>query len=141
MKRADLADHFIQSALHLIFALGIASFLNVSTAADFIDANWISMGGIPGANGPVNAAVVDGAGNLYIGGSFRVVGDVFANNIAKWNGTNWSALGSGMDSDVGSGNSYVLAVAVSGSNLYAGGQFTTAGGNAATNIAKWDGSS
>ena len=42
----------------------------------FSDANWISMGGFPGANGPVNAAVVDSSGNLYIGGGFTAVGDV-----------------------------------------------------------------
>ena len=40
----------------------------------FSDANWVSMGGIPGANGGVNAAVIDGSGNLYIGGSFTIVG-------------------------------------------------------------------
>src|SRR6266851_1579154 len=40
----------------------------------FSDANWISMGGIPGANGPVDAAVVDSSGNLYIGGGFSLVG-------------------------------------------------------------------
>ena len=54
--------------------------------------------------------------------------------IAKWNGSSWSALGSGMNGDV-------YALAVSGSNLYAGGYFTTAGGVAANDIAKWDGSS
>src|SRR5262245_23168378 len=55
----------------------------------FSDANWIGMGGIPGANGTVNAAVVDGLGNLYIGGSFTAVGEVLVNNIAKWNGSSW----------------------------------------------------
>ena len=52
------------------------------------------------------------------------------------NGTaqTWSALGSGMDGyDV-----YALAVDASG-NLYAGGNFTTAGGVSANRIAKWDG--
>ena len=34
----------------------------------FSDANWISMGCFPGANGPVNAPVVDSSGNLYIDG-------------------------------------------------------------------------
>ena len=81
------------------------------------------------------AAVADGSGNLYIGGDFTVVGDVIANGIAKWNGSSWSALGSG------SGRSVVSALAVSGSDLYAGGYFTTAGGSAANNIAKWNGSS
>src|SRR2546425_1285513 len=37
-------------------------------------------------------------------------------------------------------NNVVVALAVSGSDLYVGGGFTTAGGSAATNIAKWNGS-
>ena len=45
------------------------------------------MGGFPGANGGVSAAVVDDAGNLYIGGSFTLVGDVIAHELAKWDGT------------------------------------------------------
>src|SRR5207247_1508062 len=97
----------------------------------FSDANWISMGGIPGADSEVLATVVDGSGNLYIGGDFIVAGDVIANHIAKWNGQNWTALGSGLN---GGG---VSALAVSGSNVYAGGSFTNAGGIAATNFAKW----
>src|ERR1044072_8450427 len=83
-------------------------------AGTFSDANWASLGGFPGANGSVRATAVDGSGNLYIGGSFTVVGDVFANSVAKWNGTNWSALGLGV-------NSWVYALAVSGSDLYAAG--------------------
>jgi len=37
------------------------------TAADsnFTDANWSSMGGFPGANGDVTAAVVDGGQSLH----------------------------------------------------------------------------
>ena len=38
-------------------------------------------------------------------------------------------------------NDSVYALAVSGSDLYAGGEFTTAGGSAANYIAKWNGSS
>ena len=63
----------------------------------FSDANWVSLNpGIPGTNGTVNATAVDGSGNLYIGGSFTFVGTVAANRIAEWNGTSWSALGSGV---------------------------------------------
>ena len=99
----------------------------------FRDADWISLGCVPGTDGQVNAAVADGAGNVYIGGSFTVVGDVIANRIAKWDGSAWSALGSGIDGEV-------YALAVSGTDLYAGGWFTAAGGVAANSIAKWDGS-
>jgi hypothetical protein len=100
----------------------------------FSDANWTSFGGVPGADGIVTAAAVDTAGNLYIGGAFVAVGHIVANGVAKWNGSSWSALGSGMDNEVD-------ALAVSGNEVYAAGGFTTAGGIAATNIAKWNGSS
>ena len=83
----------------------------------------------------VYALAVDGAGNLYAGGYFTTAGGVAANHIAKWNGSAWSALGSGMSDGA------VAALAVDGAgNLYAGGYFTTAGGVAANRIAKWNGS-
>src|SRR5437764_12001412 len=89
-------------------------------------------------NGSVAALAVSG-NNLYAGGYFTTAGGSAANGIAKWDGNSWSALGSGM------GNTgvvaSVLSLAVSGNDLYAGGGFTTAGGIAATNIAKWDGTS
>src|SRR5260370_36537216 len=94
MKRAALTDNFIQSALHLIVALGITSFLNVSAGADFTDANWLSMGGIPGANGLVRAAAVDSSGNLYIGGEFTILGGLFAKNVANWKESSLTPLGS-----------------------------------------------
>ena len=104
----------------------------------FSDANWVSMGGFPGVNSgyvsDVYSAVTDGSGNLYIGGQFTAAGEAMANNVAQWNGSSWSALGSGI-------NNTVIALAVSGNTLYAGGEFTTAGGNAANYIAQWNGSS
>ena len=75
-------------------------------------------------NNNVSALVVSGT-NLYAGGYFTTAGGVTANFIAKWDGSSWSALGSGM-------NYWVSALAVSGTNLYAGGLFTTAGGVEAT---------
>jgi hypothetical protein len=99
----------------------------------FSDANWISMGGIPGADGQVNAVVLDSSGDLYIGGYFTAVGNVVATSVAEWNGSAWSALGSG------TGGGGVYALAVSGSNVYAGGGFKMAGGNTVNYIAKWDG--
>src|SRR5262245_7499229 len=120
-------------AWSICFLLNLG-FIRTIPAADvtFTDDNWSSMGGFPGANGEVFAAVIDGSGTLYIGGDFTVVGDVIANGIAKWDGTNWSALETVK-------GTFVSALAVVGSDLYAGGYITTADGIAA-NIAKWDGS-
>ncbi len=65
--------------------------------------------------------------------TFIDAGGVAANCIAKWDGTSWSALGSGM-------NHYVTALAFDAlDGLYAGGSFTTAGGVTVNRIAKWDG--
>ena len=51
-----------------------------------------------------------------------------AKYIAKWNGTAWSALGTGV-------NGFVYALAVAGTDVYAGGFFTTAGGAPAAQAA------
>jgi hypothetical protein len=99
----------------------------------FSDADWVSLGS--GMNNRVDALAVSGT-NLYAGGLFSTAGGVTANGIAKWDGSAWSALGSGM----GGTYPWVSALAVSGTNLYAGGYFTTAGGVSANGIAKWDGS-
>ena len=86
----------------------------------------------------VHALAVSGS-TLYVGGDFTTAGGVTANCVAKWNGSVWSALGSGMAA-VNPLLLSVRALAVSGTDLYAGGLFDTAGGVAANNIAKWNGS-
>ena len=63
-----------------------------------------------------------------------MAGDIAANYIAMWDGTTWHALGNGL-------NDYVYAIAVSGGDVYVGGQFTMAGETPVGRIAKWDGSS
>jgi hypothetical protein len=93
-------------------AFGCLNF--ASAAASFSNANWLSTGWLPGANGIVRAATTDDSGNLYIGGDFTVVGNAAANHVAKWNGSTWSAVGDGM-------NGSVYALAVYGSNVYAAG--------------------
>jgi trimeric autotransporter adhesin len=77
---------------------------------------------------------------VYAGGEFTTAGGSAATNIAQWNGTSWSPLGSGLSG--GQYGSDVSALAVSGSTLYAGGFFTTAGSDTNANyIAQWNGSS
>ena len=97
------------------------------------------MGGDDGDEYPYVLALAVSGSTLYAGGSFTTAGGITANDIAQWNGTSWSALGSGMGSDFSFATVYALAV--SGSTLYAGGDFTTAGGIPANDIAQWNGSS
>jgi len=83
----------------------------------------------------VNALAFDAAGNLYAGGGFlNAQGVPAADYIAKFDGTNWSALGTGTNGSVNE-----IAISPEG-ELYAGGFFTSAGGVANTShIAKWNG--
>ena len=86
--------------------------------------------------GLVYSLVLDASGNVYAGGDFTMTtSSLTVNHIAKWNGSSWSALGSGMDGDVPA-----LAMDAAG-NLYAGGWFKHAGGVLVNYIAKWNGSS
>ena len=77
--------------------------------------------------------------HVVCGRRFHDGGRHAANYIAQWNGSSWSALGSGRWAHR-TDHPCVCAGGV-GSNLYAGGEFTTAGGIAANYIAQWNGSS
>ncbi len=96
---------------------------------------WSDVGGIPG--GVIYAMAVYN-NELYVAGSFGSAGGVTASNIVKWNGTGWSDVGGGITGDWYYGNS-VFALCVYNNELYAGGKFTTAGGVATRDIAKWNG--
>jgi hypothetical protein len=102
------------------------------------------MGDALGSSFPsVNALAVfdDGSGpGLYAAGEFASAGGQPANRIARWNGSAWSPLGSGIGV-LGYGV-YALASYDDGTGpgLFAAGSFTTAGGLPAIRIAKWNGS-
>lgn len=99
---------------------------------------WVTLGS--GANNGVNDNVYSMAiynGKLIVGGKFTqsTVG-LAVNHIATWDEANWGQLGSGSANGV---NNTVYALTIFNSNLYVGGQFTTAGGNPAMYIAHWNG--
>jgi len=99
-------------------------------------------------NGIVNALAADGT-NLYVGGNFTSVNNYEtplsgAKNIVKWDGANWSALGSDGNGNGSTSNGDVQAIAVIQGNVYVGGKFTNVNNNgavlpAADYVAKWDG--
>jgi hypothetical protein len=73
------------------------------------------------------------SGQTIASGDFTTAGGVACNYIARWDGSAWQPLGSGVGGQV-----YALAVYTG--ELIAGGSFTTAGGVACDHIARWDGS-
>lgn len=112
--------------------------------------SWSALGsnGGNGLNGTVRVILAVG-GELYVGGHFDQanVGDPLdAFGIAHWNGSSWSAVGSGAGQGVGNATgipTHVTALAHDGSSLYAGGFFSHVNlgdGIPANNIARWDGS-
>ncbi|MCZ6754650.1 MAG: hypothetical protein O7E49_04990 [Gemmatimonadetes bacterium] len=116
----------------------------VNHIAKWDGATWSAVGG--GVGGPVVVLAVfdDGLGQgpaLYVGGQFTTAGETSANSIARWDGTFWATLGEG----VGGYQPTVRALTVfddksgSGPGLFAGGEFTTAGGMSSQRIAKWVG--
>jgi hypothetical protein len=92
-----------------------------------------------GSQTAVSALAVSSSGILYVGGPFTTLNGVSANGIAQWNGSSFSALGSGLTYSGSPEAGGTLAIA--GNNLYVGGLFDTAGGVSADNIAEWNGSS
>ena len=118
--------------------LGVVLTLLLGAAASvkaFTDADWFGLVAPTSGSRIVRALAVDtNAGVVYAGGSFANLNGLTVNNIARWNGTTWSNLGSGV-------NAAVFALALDGAgNLYVGGSFTNAGGVPARRIARWDGS-
>jgi hypothetical protein len=111
--------------------------LPANDIAKWNGSGWSALSsGTVGIGNSVSAVAVSGT-NLYVGGSFTSAGGLPANYIAKTDGIAWSALGSGMGN--GDYPPTIFALAVSGGDLYVGGNFTTAGGAPANCIAQWDG--
>jgi hypothetical protein len=88
-------------------------------------------------NGEVETVVISGT-DVYVGGNFTNAGNTpGADYIAKWDGTQWSALLSGTAGLTGT----VHAIALQGNDVYVGGKFENAGNNDdADFLARWDGS-
>lgn len=115
------------TSLILIFLFSQFAISDVTTPAQ-----WKPVGN-GFTNGYGNALVVY-RDTLFVGGAFTFLCGVNVNYIAKWNGTSWIPIGSGM-------GSYVRALTVYRGDLIAAGDFITANGVSANRIAKWNGSS
>lgn len=128
-----------------LFAGGVftqAGGVAVQRFAAWDGTSWSDVGG--GVGTQVTHSVLamtrfdDGNGEaLYVAGNFDRAGPISANNIARWDGQNWTALGNGTNSNI---NGLGVFDDGNGPELYAGGLFTNASGIPGTGgLAKWNG--
>jgi hypothetical protein len=136
-------------ASHNVYIGG--SFTNTDgiAEADYIamwnGSSWNSLSGNGASNGALSGnvyAIVLSGSNVYVGGTFTTVRDTSnaaipnAVRLAKWNGSVWSAM-DGVTSPL---SDAVFAMALSGTDLYIGGNFNSLNGmNEISKVAKWDG--
>lgn len=100
-----------------------------------IGGQWVPVGTMQVVSPPVGMFdLVKYQGTLVATGGFTIIGDE-GDDIAYLNGTEWQILGPGIVGGMsGSG-----PMAVYQGDLYVGGQFSTASGNAGQSIMRWDG--
>ncbi len=79
------------------------------------------------------------AGDVYVGGTVRVIGNQRVDNIAHWQNQRWHALGGGLlDGEYGDSPATPYAIAIGDDGrIYAGGEFAIAGGVRVGNLAMW----
>lgn len=115
--------------------------------AYWLDGGWHRLGsGVDGIARALAWFDEDGDGPippaLFVGGDFTTAGGQSVNRIARWDGASWAPLSTGF-------NKPVRALEIFDDDgagpdlpqLYAAGEFTTAGGAAANHVARWDGAS
>ena len=135
---------FIGGSLEAIDAQPVAGI------ARWSGTSWSDLGGgvfDGNRNGQVGAMEVWDDGNgaaLYVFGNFDRAGTTPAQNIARWDGSEWNALGEGLDSGglLFNFDQYSLEVYDDGSGeaLYAAGRFDNSGPITLNGLARWDGS-
>ena len=118
--------------------LAAGAFLNIegwpiNGIAVWNGVEWTAPAPIPGTGAATVTAVAQFNGQYYAGANFFNTPGV--TNIARYNGTQWQALGAGVSGEV-------RALAVYNGALIVGGAFTSAGGLVGTRaIARWNGTS
>jgi hypothetical protein len=91
-----------------------------------------------GSNNFVAAMLELPNGDWIVGGSFTSIGGTAANCVARWNGSSWSPLGSGLANGWFFTSAYGLLQLANG-DILATGVFAVAGGVSANAVARWNG--
>ncbi|MGE0587584.1 MAG: cadherin-like domain-containing protein [Cyclobacteriaceae bacterium] len=108
------------------------SIAKLSAADGSVDATWNPD---PGTNKLIHSMVVSGT-SLFISGNFASIGGQTRRNLAKLSTTGTGAADATWDPAVGPKNGFIFAMATDGTFLYAGGGFTTIGGQSIGRLAR-----
>lgn len=107
--------------------------LNANNIAKWENETWNlltdSASNISGTNNEVRCIHIDND-KIYIGGNFDAAGGIPASRIARWDGANWSALGTGT-------SGYVQAINSAGEYIYVGGNFSIAGDKTVNRVSRY----
>lgn len=112
---------------------------NVRGLASWDGVNWSSFGDGLGCDMIGNPEVsidkmIVHDGNLFVAGRFNTQQDCIGNNIAMWDGVEWTDLNGGA-------NSRVYDMEIYNNELYISGVFDQVGGEVIHEVAKWTGTS
>lgn len=111
--------------------------LNRVARWDEASQTWQPLG--TGVNDAVFALAVYN-GELIVGGDLTNAGGVAVGRIARWDGSQWHALGAPGSGVSGANPPWVMSLTVYNDELVVGGWFTQAGGISANRIVRWNGS-
>ena len=132
-----------------------ANVVRVNAVARWNGTTWLPFNGAAGAakngvSGYLNTLYASG-NNVYLGGAFSQGyntdgSSVSANNIVRWTGTAWQALGAGTGSTGNGLDTQVQTILALGSDVYAGGNFQKAYNNSGSvvdtpRLTRWNGGS
>lgn len=131
---------YVGGSMSLAMA-GDGSKVSVASEAGWNGTRWFALGR---STGSAVYALASGPAGIYVGGNvlFGLNSDlsqIFVSGLEAWSGTNWNTIGPGMGVGAQAYDHAVCALTVLGTNVFAGGSFSTAGGVVSASIARFDG--
>jgi Domain of unknown function (DUF5122) beta-propeller len=90
MRREQLWNNPMRNSLVILSIFLIACLARAQSC----DPRWDTMQG--GTNGSIDAMVRLPNGDIVVGGLFTQAGGAAANNVARWDGSSWHAMGEGV---------------------------------------------
>lgn len=106
--------------------------INSAACQRYDGTNWVPVLG-HSIDGDVSALVRSGS-DVIVGGTIQATSGATLNRIARWDGTTFHPLGTGM-----TGTSVDALTTQANGDVVAGGLFTMAGGVFTSNVARWNG--